>query len=94
MQDAHAAMNRGRGTDLILAHCGALTRWDDVRPPAFVRLERALGQELARLLVAGLAAHDLRMGWRWGNLPVPPNPLHWSAFGGQAASPPALRPSR
>jgi 2-haloacid dehalogenase len=23
-----------------------------------------------------------------GNLPVPPNPLHWSASGGQAASPP------
>ena len=28
-------------------------------------------------------------GWRWGNLPVPPDPLHWSANADRRLSPPA-----
>jgi hypothetical protein len=42
-----------RGYRLLLEHCAALT--DDVRPAAFQRLEKALGGELARLLVGALA---------------------------------------
>jgi hypothetical protein len=40
---------------LLLEHCSALTREPDSRPPAFLRLEEALGGELARLLVGALA---------------------------------------
>jgi hypothetical protein len=45
-----------RGAELLLEHCVALTRMHDPRPSAFVRLEEALGNELARLLVGALAA--------------------------------------
>ena len=44
-----------RGSELLLEHCSALTRESDPRPPAFLRLEEALGGELARLLVGALA---------------------------------------
>jgi hypothetical protein len=44
-----------RGAELLLEHCAALTGADDARPPAFHRLEQALGGELARLLVGALA---------------------------------------
>jgi hypothetical protein len=52
-----------RGYELLLEHCTALTHARDRRPPAFVRLEQALGDELARLLVAALAT---RGGHRFG----------------------------
>jgi hypothetical protein len=52
-----------RGYELLLEHCNALTHARDSRPPAFVRLEQALGDELARLLVAALAS---RRGERLG----------------------------
>jgi hypothetical protein len=52
-----------RGYELLLEHCTVLTRARDSRPPAFVRLEQALGDELARLLVAALAS---RRGERVG----------------------------
>jgi hypothetical protein len=44
-----------RGSELLLEHCSALTRESNSRPPAFLRLEEALGGELARLLVGALA---------------------------------------
>jgi hypothetical protein len=44
-----------RGYELLLEHCSALTGSRRARPPAYVRLEQALGNELARLLVAALA---------------------------------------
>ncbi len=44
-----------RGPELLLEHCTALTHVDDRRPPAFARLEQAVGGELARLLVGALA---------------------------------------
>jgi hypothetical protein len=42
-----------RGYELLRA---ALTEGDDSRPPAFRRLEQAVGDELARMLVGALAA--------------------------------------
>jgi len=45
-----------RGAELLLEHCAALTRTHDRRPSAFIRLEEALGNDLARLLVGALAA--------------------------------------
>jgi hypothetical protein len=44
-----------RGSELLLEHCAALTDAVESRPPAFHRLEQALGGELARLLVGALA---------------------------------------
>lgn len=50
----NASLPQGeRGSELLLEHCDALT--DESRPPAFRRLEEALGGELARLLVGALA---------------------------------------
>jgi hypothetical protein len=45
---------RGRGAELLLAHCAAL-RFDHARPPAFERLEALVGAALARTLVRALA---------------------------------------
>jgi hypothetical protein len=42
-----------RGYELLRA---ALSEVDDSRPPAFRRLEQAVGGELARMLVGALAA--------------------------------------
>jgi hypothetical protein len=54
MNDAAAPIQGGRGSDLLLQHCTALT--DGVeRPPAYRRLEQLVGGELARMLVAALA---------------------------------------
>lgn len=54
----HPSLPQGeRGAELLLAHCAALTRTDEHHQSAFVRLEEALGNELARLLVGALAAH-------------------------------------
>jgi hypothetical protein len=62
MEDSDAAANRGRGTDLILAHCRAFARLENMRPPAFARVEVAIGPELARLLVVGLAGRVREQG--------------------------------
>jgi hypothetical protein len=43
----------GRAYELLRA---VLTEVDDSRPPAFRRLEQAVGGELARMLVGALAA--------------------------------------
>ncbi len=48
-------MDGGRGPELLLAHCTALAQPEGHRPPAFWRLEQAVGGELARLLVIALA---------------------------------------
>jgi hypothetical protein len=56
-----------RGADLLLAHCAPLADADLSRPPALLRLEEALGGELARLLVGALAT---RRGARPAVLPV------------------------
>jgi hypothetical protein len=46
---------RGRGVELLLEHCAALARLDDVRPSPRERLEALVGDELARTLVRALA---------------------------------------
>jgi hypothetical protein len=56
-----------RGADLLLAHCAPIADADLSRPPALLRLEEALGGELARLLVGALAT---RRGARPAMLPV------------------------
>jgi hypothetical protein len=49
----HRSLTQGeRGYELLRA---ALTEVDDSRPPAFRRLEQAVGGELARMLVGALA---------------------------------------
>ena len=60
MSDALAPPASGRGVDLLLAHCAALTRLGEPRPPAVERLEEAVGRDLARLLVAALAGRRER----------------------------------
>jgi len=40
----------------LLAHCTALTRVADPRPPAYRRLEQAVGGEFARFLVVALVS--------------------------------------
>lgn len=50
----HRSQQQGeRGYELLLA---ALTEVDGSRPPAFRRLEQAVGGDLARMLVGALAA--------------------------------------
>jgi hypothetical protein len=62
----HRSLPQGdRGFELLLEHCSALTHQS--RPPAFLRLEQALGGELARLLVGALAR---RRGERHASLLV------------------------
>jgi len=56
-----------RGADLLLEHCAPLADADLSRPPALLRLEEALGGELARLLVGALAT---RRSVRSAVLPV------------------------
>ena len=43
-----------RGAVLLLEHCAALEPRDTARPRAYTRLEEALGQRLARLLLGSL----------------------------------------
>lgn len=50
------------GEDLLLYHCAVLGRYDEQRLPGRVRLEQALGSELARLLLAALAPPQGRRG--------------------------------
>ena len=50
--DGEARISR-RGAELLFEHCHALP--SDARPTAFERLERVVGDHLARLLVGALA---------------------------------------
>lgn len=57
--------DRGRGIDLLLAHCSALGDDEDVRPSPTERLEAAIGDDLARLLLNALTGDHSR-GRRFG----------------------------
>ena len=54
MDDAAARVAGGRGSDLLLRHCTALTYDGVERPSAYRRLEQLVGDELARMLVGAL----------------------------------------
>lgn len=56
MNDRSTPIHVGRGPALLLEHCAVLAGGDDARVPAFQRLERAVGGDLARFLVVALAA--------------------------------------
>jgi len=51
---------QSRGVEMLLHHCLSLGRSDEPRTPARVRLEQALGGELARLLLHALAPAQRR----------------------------------
>jgi hypothetical protein len=55
MTDAAAPIRGGRGSDLLLMHCTALSGGSE-RPPAHHRLEELVGGELARMRIAALSA--------------------------------------
>jgi hypothetical protein len=55
MNDRSTPIRMGRGPDLLLEHCAVLAGGDDGRLPAFNRLEREVGGDLARFLVAALS---------------------------------------
>ena len=55
MEAALDSPRHTRGAEMLLHHCLALGRGEEARPPARVRLEQALGPELAQLLVRALA---------------------------------------
>jgi hypothetical protein len=55
MNDRSTPIHVGRGPALLLEHCALLAGPDEARPPAYHRLERAVGGDLARLLVVALA---------------------------------------
>jgi hypothetical protein len=60
MKDAPAPRTGGRGPELLLAHCLALAEPEGHRPPAYWRLEQAVGGDLARLLVIALGGRHRR----------------------------------
>jgi hypothetical protein len=47
--------SKDQASDLLLRHCLALSADDDTRPSAKLRLEEAVGPELARMLLASLS---------------------------------------
>jgi len=49
---------RGRGAELLLEHCAALSRLDHFRPLPFERLEAVVGRDLARALLRALSEHN------------------------------------
>ncbi len=53
--DALVPRGRGRGAALLLEHCAALARLDDLRPSPLERLEAAVGGDLAHVLVRALS---------------------------------------
>jgi len=55
MNDRSTPIRRGRGPALLLEHCAVLAGGEDGRKPAFNRLERAVGGDLARFLVSALS---------------------------------------
>jgi hypothetical protein len=62
MDAAWNAAGPYRGQSLLLEHCAAFERFDETRPTAHERLERAIGGELAHLLLRALAGDH---GRRW-----------------------------
>lgn len=59
LSEMDAATERGIG--LLLAHCAAVERLEQVRPSATERLEDELGPELARLLTGALTPRRRRL---------------------------------
>jgi hypothetical protein len=55
MNDRSTPIHVGRGPALLLEHCALLAGQDEARPPAYHRLEQAVGGGLARFLVVALA---------------------------------------
>jgi hypothetical protein len=55
MNDRSTPIQMGRGPELLIQHCALLAEGNDGRLPAFHRLERAVGGDLARFLVVALA---------------------------------------
>ena len=56
-----AAPHTSRGLALILEHCARLNSFEHARPSAVIRLQQAIGDELARLLLTALAGdHSAR----------------------------------
>jgi hypothetical protein len=51
---------QGRGARLLVEHCAALARLADPRSAPFERLQAVIGQDLAHLLVHGLASGPSR----------------------------------
>jgi hypothetical protein len=58
MSDADVSLRGGRGAQLLLVHCDALTGVEDAT--AYERLEEQVGHDLARMLVAALARRRVR----------------------------------
>jgi hypothetical protein len=59
--EAAITQNRPRHTpDLLLRHCLALAATAEPRPPARIRLEEALGPELAQRLLSALSPQSRR----------------------------------
>jgi hypothetical protein len=55
MNEGAAPIQGGRGPELLLRHCTALTSVE--RPSAYRRLEHLVGDDLARMLVAALTGN-------------------------------------
>ena len=55
-----AASPHTRGLTLILEHCSGLNSEDKARPAAAARLQLAIGDELARLLLSSLTGSHSR----------------------------------
>jgi hypothetical protein len=62
VDDSHDLLARERGSGLILEHCAALDRLEEARASARSRLEAALGDDLARLLVGALTTGERAAG--------------------------------
>ena len=59
MKDLGAVSTGARGSDLLLRHCEALTEVE--RPSPYTRLEQAVGNDLAHMLVAALSRRRDRL---------------------------------
>jgi hypothetical protein len=55
-----AASPQTRGLTLILEHCARLNSEETDRPAAVTRLQKAIGDELARMLMNALAGDHRR----------------------------------
>ena len=61
--NVEAAINHSQpqhAPDLLLRHCFALAATAEPRPPARIRLEEALGPELAQRLLSALSPQSRR----------------------------------
>jgi hypothetical protein len=61
MPDGNTPIVGRRGASLLIEHCRTVRGVGDAREPAFDRLELALGNQLARMLVSALADRRARV---------------------------------